>query len=383
MAGADETVVIPPQYQEPEGLRTLANYLRSQNGVKVRSGIEHDKRVDYFKGKKLVESILEAKKWPKSIPAITNRDVAIAVGNLLCASQFFHRSEKIEGKKSVLAISKRNVFDEAGYYTWMYAGNMVWSNIATGLVIAIVIGFTLLPIWPDAAKKMLWYLSVTFLIAVIAFCLIRFLLFMFMWLIGYDFWIFPRLFDESLSVQDSFKPVISFTAGSTGQGYYRVGVLLCLGGFGYWAMTQPTEFDEFLKAQKGFIDDIYAGNLLTDVSQEAKDSIDRHRKSVPSVEDWLREMAEEERLESPSTTTSSSTTSSSHYDEDTLEESTSSGSQSRGNHEAEQDSSGNSFQSKTPSHANGNDDGDEGLNEEEFNDQMLEDILNGDFEEDA
>jgi hypothetical protein len=37
----------------------------------------------------------------------------------------------------------------------MYAGNMLWSNILTGLVIFAVIGFTLLPIWPDAAKKVL------------------------------------------------------------------------------------------------------------------------------------------------------------------------------------------------------------------------------------
>lgn len=42
--------LVPAEYKAPEGLRTLANYLRSQNGVKVRSGIEHEKRVDYFKG---------------------------------------------------------------------------------------------------------------------------------------------------------------------------------------------------------------------------------------------------------------------------------------------------------------------------------------------
>ena len=41
---------VPPEFQTAESLRTLANYLRSQNGVKVRSGIEHEKRVDYFKG---------------------------------------------------------------------------------------------------------------------------------------------------------------------------------------------------------------------------------------------------------------------------------------------------------------------------------------------
>ncbi len=42
--------LIPAQYKSPEGLRTLANYLRSPNGVKSRSGIEHEKRVDFFKG---------------------------------------------------------------------------------------------------------------------------------------------------------------------------------------------------------------------------------------------------------------------------------------------------------------------------------------------
>ena len=42
--------LVPIEYKQPEGLRTLANYLRSQNGIKVRSGIEHEKRVDFFKG---------------------------------------------------------------------------------------------------------------------------------------------------------------------------------------------------------------------------------------------------------------------------------------------------------------------------------------------
>lgn len=179
---------------------------------------------------------------------------------------------------------------------------MVWSNIGTGAIIAVVIGFTLLPIWPEFAKKILWYCSVTFLIATLAFCLIRFLLFLFMWLLGYEFWIFPRLFDESLSFQDSFKPIYSFDKGTPGQGYYRVGVVVLIIGFVYWACTQPTEFDGFIKAQRDFIDDIYSGNLLADVAQEHKDNIDRTRR-VPNIEDLLREMEEEERIEAPPTNT--------------------------------------------------------------------------------
>lgn len=44
-------MTVPPEYSTPEGLRTLANFLRSSNGIKVKSGIAHDKRIDYFKGK--------------------------------------------------------------------------------------------------------------------------------------------------------------------------------------------------------------------------------------------------------------------------------------------------------------------------------------------
>jgi translocation protein SEC62 len=290
--------LLPTEYQADEGLRTLANFLRSgQHGVKGRSAIEHEKRVDYFKGKRLVECILgDNKKWPKSIPKITDKGTAILVAGALLNKGFFHRSEKVEGKKGVLRITQKNVFEDSGYYTWMYAGNMVWQNIATGAVIALVIIFTLMPIWPDVAKKVLWYCSVTFLIFTMAFCLIRFVLFLSLWLLGYDFWIFPRLFDESLSFQDSFKPVYSFEKGPNGQGYYRIGVLALLGWFVYWACTQPTEFDGFLKAQKEFIDDIYSGNLLSDVAHNHRETLDRTRR-MPSLEDLLREMAEQESIE--------------------------------------------------------------------------------------
>lgn len=192
-------------------------------------------------------------------------------------------------------ISQKNVFEDNGYYTWMYAGNKFWANVATGAVIAIVIGFTLLPIWPEFAKKILWYCSVTFLIATLAFCLVRFVLFLVLWLMGYEFWIFPRLFDESLSFQDSFKPIYTFEKGTVGQGYYRIGMMIALGGFVYWACTQPTEFDGFIKAQREFIDDIYSGNLLADVAHDHHQTLDRTRGRVFDLEALLREMAEEEK----------------------------------------------------------------------------------------
>lgn len=45
------SIDIPPEYKTDEGMRTLANYLRTH--IRVKSGIEHEKRVDYFKGVKI------------------------------------------------------------------------------------------------------------------------------------------------------------------------------------------------------------------------------------------------------------------------------------------------------------------------------------------
>ena len=70
-------------------------------------------------------------------------------------------------------------------------------------------------------------------------------------------------------------------------------MVLLLIGFGYWACTQPTEFDELLKVQKDFIDDLYSGKLLADVATDHTSHLDRSKK-VPSLEDLLKELEADE-----------------------------------------------------------------------------------------
>ena len=48
--------------------------------------------------------MLEGKKWPKSLSKITDKEVAAEIANLLIKAQFFHRSEKVEGKKNYLKV---------------------------------------------------------------------------------------------------------------------------------------------------------------------------------------------------------------------------------------------------------------------------------------
>ena len=57
------------------------------------------------------------------------------------------------------------------------------------------------------AQVWMWYLSVTLLVIMVTFLTIRCLLFFFAWIAGYEFWVLPRLFDETLAFAESFTPV--------------------------------------------------------------------------------------------------------------------------------------------------------------------------------
>ena len=83
-------------------------------------------------------------------------------------------------------------------------------------------------------------------------------------------------------------------------------VLQLLSFFCWWAVTQPSEFDGFVSAQGDFIKDLYAGTLLSDMSQADKENIDKPK--MESLEDLLKNLessddpeeellSEEERLE--------------------------------------------------------------------------------------
>jgi translocation protein SEC62 len=296
-------------YDDEENLKKLCNFLRSTEGPPVREAVEMDKRVYYLKGEKLVNFLVEPKKgtkWPKDVPKFKSRQEAIAVCKSLCKLQFIHRS--VKRGKGDLVISRERDFDESGIFTWIYEGDKSFSHMMTTVLIMGFLSCVCFPIWPNFLKVFAWYMSVSFLIFIFFLITFRGLLFMFLWIVGVDFWFLPNLFDESLGVADSFRPLYSCERTMEGQLMYRLGVGVGFFGFCYWAVTQPSEFDGYVKAQGDFIKDLYEGTLLSDVSQTDKENIDKPR--MESLEDLLKnldssddpaeigdELTEEERLD--------------------------------------------------------------------------------------
>jgi translocation protein SEC62 len=192
-------------------------------------------------------------------------------------------------------VSRVRDFDESAYFTWIYEGNKKFSHLMTTMLIIGFLCCTCFPIWPNFLKVFVWYMSVSMLIFIFFLVTFRALIFLGVWILGYDFWILPNLFDEQLGFFASFVPLYSFEKTKDGQLYYRIGVFVAFFSFCYWAVTQPSEFDGFVKGQGDFIKDLYAGTLLSDMSQKDKENIDKPK--MPSLEDLLKKLDSEDEEE--------------------------------------------------------------------------------------
>jgi translocation protein SEC62 len=274
-----------PEWETPDGVKNVADVMRGTNGLKVRQGVELGKRIEYFKGQKLIDWLIESDN-PKK-PDIDDEKDAIKFARLLLRHNYIHRSEKSEDNKKLLRPTKAQDWDNKGYYTWMYEGSKTFSHFMTGALIVTFLACTCFPIWPKWMKVAIWYCSVTLLIIFFIISVIRLIIFLIFWIFGVEFWILPRLYDESITFAQSFVPLYTYEKLEEGQELYRLGLLAMTGFFVYWVASQPSEFDEFILASRKFTDDLYSGNLLPDRAQSEKDDIDKV--VIPDLDDLMKE----------------------------------------------------------------------------------------------
>eukprot|EP00939_MAST-03C_sp_MAST-3C-sp1_P001084 g1084.t1 len=245
------------------------------------------KKVEGFKGKHMMQVLQNYKKGMYA----AEMD-AVAVASILMREKHFIQvevnPEKYSSKNKIIPVKGARDFKVKARYCWLYEGNKTWNNAFSAAIIAGFFLCCLFPIWPRFVKVGVWYCCVTFLLATLGFIVVRGAIFGLCWLAGYDVWVLPNVFDEELSVRDSFKPIISVEKAG-GKLTTRLGLLVALVLFSYWVYQQPTEFDGYVQAQRDFLDDLYSGNLLSDRSQESVDNLDR----VIPVEELLRMEQEE------------------------------------------------------------------------------------------
>eukprot|EP00514_Thraustochytrium_sp_LLF1b_P012642 CAMPEP_0184549668 /NCGR_PEP_ID=MMETSP0199_2-20130426/11572_1 /TAXON_ID=1112570 /ORGANISM="Thraustochytrium sp., Strain LLF1b" /LENGTH=355 /DNA_ID=CAMNT_0026944411 /DNA_START=183 /DNA_END=1250 /DNA_ORIENTATION=+ len=272
-------------------VRRYAKYLYAN--IPLREAVQVSKRVNYFRGKKLYEILLETPITDKNCLPIKNEREANMVGVALLQKGLIHASEVADKKKRELRPVNTSEFGPEGYYTWIYEGSKTMRNMLLGLLVFSIAAMCMYPVWPQQAKVGIWYVSVTLLLFIFVLLFVRLILYLLFWAIGFEFWILPNFFDEDLGVMDSFRPLVSFERGGDLKEtwFFRAAGLVMFVAFGIWCAQQPTDFDELYDAQMNFLAELYDGKLLQDPSKEEA----LRERAIPDV-DELKKQIEREAL---------------------------------------------------------------------------------------
>mmetsp|Transcript_3469 Transcript_3469/g.6102 ORF Transcript_3469/g.6102 Transcript_3469/m.6102 type:complete len:732 (+) Transcript_3469:161-2356(+) len=279
--------------QDEQQVKRYASYLHAN--IPLREAVQLDKRVNYFRGKKLMEVLCTGKAAKNKPPCETEED-AKKVGLALLRMGLIHASEVADKKRRILRPIRTNEFDAESYLTWIYQGSNTMRNMLLALLIISVTAMCLFPVWPQFAKVGIWYVSVTILIFLVVLFSVRLLLYIIFWTVGFEFWILPNFFDDDLGVADSFRPIYSFEVASDLQqsALFRVAGAFVIIAFAAWCYQQPAEFDALYAQQMEFLAELYDGKLLSSKPSQIEEAALKAAGALPKLEDLERQIAEDE-----------------------------------------------------------------------------------------
>jgi len=202
-----------PLKAEDQRVLTVCDWLRNEkrSGLRTKEAVQYEKRVEYFKGAKLVDALQSPKykgKLAKDTP-ITSRAEAAKLGQEMLRMGYIHRSQRVQTHSRRWELELvQGPFDEEGLYTWVYEGSKTKLYLLCGGMLTGALGLCMIQIWPLWLKIGVWWCSVTFLTTFGVLAVVRLILFILMWVVGFrGWWLFPNLFDDNQTFAGSFQPI--------------------------------------------------------------------------------------------------------------------------------------------------------------------------------
>ncbi|KAJ7108551.1 translocation protein Sec62-domain-containing protein [Mycena epipterygia] len=155
------------QAKAPPDLRKVAVFLRSgKAGIKVKDGALNGKRFDYFKGKSAMKALLSpAYAKQKGFPKITSEAEAIVLLSQVNFFAFFLRvqrgapSDSSSSSPKVLQVIPEQKFVADEYYVWFFEGSQWTTYAGAVLMVGLMLGGVMFPLWPPIMRLGVYYLS--------------------------------------------------------------------------------------------------------------------------------------------------------------------------------------------------------------------------------
>jgi len=158
-------------------------------------------------GKSAIKALLSpAYQKKKGLPKIANEVEAQTVLHAINAFAFFLRVQRggpsgsSSSSPKTLQIIQEQKFAADEYYAWFYDGSQ-WTTYAGGiLMVAIMLGGVMFPLWPPIMRLGVWYLSIGMLGLIglfFAIAIVRLIFYIITVIFASPgIWIFPKLFAD-------------------------------------------------------------------------------------------------------------------------------------------------------------------------------------------
>lgn len=227
---ATMSVQVPVSDQRSPATVLIANYLRDNKALKMRTGLlNNSDDVDFFRFKRLIRALTsddykKKQSNPKSelIPIADEQAAAkvfvqLILNQLVTPVDKLHYAEvkqykgwkPVKNKPTLKPTTKAKLEPDA-YYVWNYTKPNPYLALYGLLMFAGVFAVILFPLWPAKMKICVWYLSMGMLGLIglfFAIAIVRLIIYVVTLLtMKQAFWLYPNLFADC-GVIESFQPL--------------------------------------------------------------------------------------------------------------------------------------------------------------------------------
>ncbi len=234
-----------------KSLEPLMKMVLHKKGCPVRQAAEVGKKmVNIYRGKDFVEFLTDpahfanlSRRCPEALAHVgatssITPEQAKQLGDLLVKEGFVARSvakvvkvapseESPEGTpqkrkkwpdKVIRLPLTEQEFEITSFYIVLYEGSKTFQHVLSLVAIALVLVACMFPAWPVWAKIFVWYVTFWLSASMLIILVVRMVLYVCIWTVGIDFWLFPNILDEYAGIVDSFKPLYSIERRKDGYG---------------------------------------------------------------------------------------------------------------------------------------------------------------------
>eukprot|EP00452_MALV-II_sp_L67-6_P000111 gene111-146_t len=300
-------------------LEKIMKQVMGKKGIRTKfAGEVGKKKVEYFrgrdfttwvlanadsialgKGKKVLEEYLKGE-LPSSDEDVCKIGAALMAKGFVTKAIYKPMHESKDSEKKPKKWPDRIVklagadFDPDGFYMIRWEGSTTWRNVQIAGMIIVCVAISGWTAWPFWLKVAIWYCLLGLITAYLMLEFTRCSSFTALWVVGFDFWIFPNLNDECLGFFEIWKPLYSIEKrADTKTGFMIRFAVLGIGAIAVDQIAKHHSLSDFTD----FMTENYSG-LLDWGKEYMRPQLMGGKREVPSIAQFeAEEQAEREEEE--------------------------------------------------------------------------------------